>query len=408
MLPPLLRKTCQSLLLASSCLLLLACQSAPPKVEYATSLPAPVADIPLRMLMGKPYVEVQINGKGPYLLQFDTGARLMLTSSAAAELGVRAERWFTLIGNANKGQKTAEGDVAELSLAGFVLRNQPVAIHDFNYGVDQSAYATPPIIGAIGRELFQHMPCELDFVANRLRLYPVGTPVMQAGDHVERFAWDRYDLPRIRVNGSLGSEDATLDTGGNITYYHSGKIKDDSPNAMSVSREGVDGSFMTKIQRIEQLQLFGQTLQQPLIESRRDDAFSGGDLLGTACLRGLRIKIDWEQRLLGVNGTLPDSCANPYGRSGIQAYKSDAGFYVDYIQPESAIQAGLPLETYNRPGAIISKINGKPATEFSQAEFDAINAGQQGRAMSIEFQGYTGSFYVLFDKPEQSGAVAAK
>src|SRR5580658_9085634 len=88
---------------------------------------APVV-IPFDLVDGHIFVDVRIDGSGPYRFAVDTGASDVVASDVAARLGMRGSSSYALYGTGEHAERASEASVSSLELSGVVLHDQKVTL----------------------------------------------------------------------------------------------------------------------------------------------------------------------------------------------------------------------------------------------------------------------------------------
>src|SRR5665213_3503261 len=143
---------------------------APPAPDYTFPAGSHEVEVPFTLANGHIYIDVKLDGKGPYLMLLDAGGANVLLPQTAQALGHKSE------GAPATGDAGADADVTHVSsleLGGLSLANQafvtlPLAAQVRRIeGVDHVA-------GLIGYELFRRFPTRIDYEHGRIVFYPPG------------------------------------------------------------------------------------------------------------------------------------------------------------------------------------------------------------------------------------------
>jgi len=182
------------------------------------SPPAPTAfvppsgvEVPLRLVRGRPLVDVRINGGGPYTFLFDTGA----AGDARADAALAVKLKLPVIGESRGGvpggravaMPIVQFDTVEIGGAKFA----PVAAPSRDYNQRESA-GEPHLDGILGLGLFADCLVTLDFPRGVLRIAPGTLPEpdgkeILAFENPRRVVEIRFDVAGTPMTGDL-------DTGG--------------------------------------------------------------------------------------------------------------------------------------------------------------------------------------------------
>jgi len=180
--------------------------------------PAPIADVPisgvevpLRLVRGRPLVDVRINGGGPFTFLFDTGA----AGDARADSGLVEQLKLPVIGESRGG--APGGQIVTMPIVQFdtieigAAKWAPVAAPSRDYNQRESA-GEPHIHGILGLGLFTSSLVTLDFPRGVLRIAPGALPdpdgkEIIAFENPRRIVEITFDVAGTTVTGDL-------DTGG--------------------------------------------------------------------------------------------------------------------------------------------------------------------------------------------------
>lgn len=196
-------------------------QDPPPVSDDACTLAAaPTRDalvsMPFRTVNGRIYLDVEVNGSGPFTFALDTGASGIgrADSSLVAELALPPAGQ----GETSDGVNTAEVEmvnIASLALGGLVRRDAVVITRDYRSRVSPEAAFS----GILGREFFADGLLMIDFPARRIAFRrDQEMPAGQAGS----LSYERA----FRIPVMLGEMATTgnIDTGADVTLVIPGPL----------------------------------------------------------------------------------------------------------------------------------------------------------------------------------------
>jgi len=165
--------------------------------------------VPFRVVDGRIYVDVLVNGNGPFTFAVDTGASGIgrADASLVAKLGLQIEG----SGETSDGVATARvGTVrlASLDLGGFVRQNLEVITRDYSSKMSREA----AFAGIIGRDFFADGLLVIDYPRQRLT-FSQGPGLVRGEQGVLA-----YERP-FRVPVAIGTvlTEGNLDTGANVS-----------------------------------------------------------------------------------------------------------------------------------------------------------------------------------------------
>jgi hypothetical protein len=185
-------------------------QPARPSAPIA-AIPSSGVEVPLRLVRGRPLVDVRINGGGPYTFLFDTGA----AGDARADAGLAEKLKLPVIGESRGG--APGGQVATMPIVQFdtveigAAKWAPVAAPSRDYNQRERS-GEPHIDGIVGLGLFTDALVTLDFPRGVLRIVPGALPEPDGKDVLA------FENPRRVVQITLDvagtSMTGDIDTGG--------------------------------------------------------------------------------------------------------------------------------------------------------------------------------------------------
>lgn len=165
--------------------------------------------VPFRVVDGRIYVDVLVNGDGPFTFAVDTGASGI--GRADASLVTKLGLQIAGSGETSDGVATARVDtvrLASLDLGGFVRRNLEVTTRDYSSRMSREA----AFAGIIGRDFFAEGLLVIDYPRQRLTFSRI--PGLVPGEQGVL----AYERPfRVPVTIGTVSAEGNLDTGANVS-----------------------------------------------------------------------------------------------------------------------------------------------------------------------------------------------
>jgi hypothetical protein len=139
-----------------------------PQLHSANSAPKLPAEFPMQTDGGMPTVEVMVNGQGPFVFGFDTGAQAgpRIDSSLVEKLNLKASGQVQAIDPSGRNPQTSETFKLE-SLSIGDLRFADVTAASRNY---KNSPRPLKVDGILGLSLFADYLVTLDFPAKKLRI----------------------------------------------------------------------------------------------------------------------------------------------------------------------------------------------------------------------------------------------
>lgn len=174
----------------------------------ARSSPANNHIAPIELSRGKPFVMIEINGKGPYRFVIDTGtgAQAFVTPALAQQLGLPTAGEAHL---SDPSRQTAQSvrmvQIQALQVAGVQFNNVRAVVHSLNRGDGTCD-------GLLGFTLFRDYLLTLDF-PNREMILSTGSLQPDGGNLVLPFQMPQ-GMPIIAMRVGNLKVDAEIDSGG--------------------------------------------------------------------------------------------------------------------------------------------------------------------------------------------------
>jgi predicted aspartyl protease len=279
-------------------------------VPREVELPAGAAVVPFALEDGLPFVEVMINGCGPFKMLLDTGWEMsVVTRSVADELGLPEPRTrymdATATGAEAKPFPFKVVTISEMTLGEAHFRGFDVQARDLG-SLEQTGVV---LDGILGFPVFKECLLTVDFPRKELRIERGA--LRRASDwkrHFFEHATISGGVPRIPVLVGFDTPNATLfdlivDTG-----YNGSMTLPDEAKSLEIPMKFIGESTGTTIHgevRSEEYQLEtkiimgGYMVENPVIEYRADKA-----LIGTAALGSMAVTFDQKNRI--VRFTMPE------------------------------------------------------------------------------------------------------
>ncbi|WP_242918640.1 aspartyl protease family protein [Caulobacter sp. CCUG 60055] len=364
---------------------------APPVwADPAPATRAEAVEAPFTLAAEHIYVDVEINGQGPFHFILDTGAVNVLTPETASRLNLALERKVEAVGTGGT-QSARETKVQTVRIGGATLRDQPFYVID----LPPAVVASRPVDGLIGHGWLSRTPTRIDYAASKLTFYPSqgwryggaapATPLHFKG------ALPQVDAAVDGVSGRF-----TLDTGssGSLILYPAFVDKNDliaryRPKTEIMSAVGVGGPVFSLITRAKRLDVAGVSVDGPVTFLSRAKSGAAADArtagsFGFGVLRRFTVTLDYAkgQAFFEPNAALgePDLA----DRSGLRLETAPEGFKVTFVAVDSpGMRAGL------RAGDIIRAVEGAPAAGLDLSAMRTRLKGAVGAKIALEVAGRT-------------------
>lgn len=322
------------------------------------------ATVPFRLLNNHIYVQVTLNGRGPYTFLVDTGGHTLISPRAAKEAGLTSVGASVTSGAGEKTETTGFARYDEIALGPVRLTDQT----GFVTNIYDEAIEGLPVDGMLGFELFARFAVRIDYGAQTLTLWTFDSFSPQGAGTAIPFAF--YDhLPY--VTGLIDDMPARfdIDTGSrsevDITtpfVARMGLRARYRPGISAITGWGVGGASRSYVVRLPSLSLGSvkaDNVVAGLSEARAgsiSDANYEGNV-GSGLLKRYVATFDYARQVLYLKPLEPAPAdAGRYDRSGMWINAADDGFLVTAVAEQTpAAEAGLTA------GDLITAIDGEAA-----------------------------------------------
>ncbi len=339
-----------------------------PPPDYTFSGEETSTTIPFDFLNNHIYVEVRINGRGPFLVLCDTGGANVITPRVADRLGLEPEGAFEARGAGEESEKVSMVKIDSLTIGDVTLRDQLFIVFPLE---SFSAVEGVPQSGLIGYEVFKRFVVRIDYEREMLSLTLPEAFHYEGDGTVVPFTFDGR-IPQIEgsIDGISGS--FHIDTGSRSTLtlmspfvQKHDLIERYSPEVQGVTGWGVGGPVRSYIARSETLELGGVEFRNPVTKLSLQtggaftDTYVAGNV-GAGLLKQFNIIFDYAKQEMIFEPNRYRRMEEPFDRTGMWINESADGFeIIDVIENGPAARVGL------RPGDTILSVDGSPAGDLS-------------------------------------------
>ena len=344
---------------------------APPPPDFAIAGGETSTTVPFELLNNHIYLQVKLNGKGPFRVLCDTGGANIVTPTIARELGLKSEGALQGRGVGEKSEDVGLVKLQSLQVGDATLSNQLFAVYPLE---SLSAAEGVPENGLIGFEVFKRFVVKVDYEHGMLTLViPSAFAYHGDGTAVPFQFNDRIPQVEGSIDGIAGKFD--IDTGSrasidllkpfveknNLVAHYNAKIE-------AVTGWGVGGAARALVTRAEVLRLGNVEVTRPVTELslQKQGAFSGiyvAGNVGAGVLKRFNIIFDYPHQQLIFERTANYDKPDVFDRSGMWLNQTGGSFeVVDVVAGGAAANAGL------RAGDKIQAIDGLSADKLSLPE----------------------------------------
>ena len=329
--------------------------------------------IPFELFNNHVFVNVMVNGKGPFRFIVDTGGHDIVTPSTVAALNLDAQGDAPAHGAGEATVSSGFAKVRALKIGSLTIRDQTMTVLDF----DAPGVEGVRTDGMIGFEVFRRFVTTFDYANRRLTLTdPKAFEASKAGTPIKFRFYDH--LPQ--VEGSIDGVPARfdIDTGSrselDLTkpFVQSTHWRDSHPKGvLAVTGWGVGGPGKSYSVRGRELKLGEMSGVNFIVGLSTQDsgAFSDPNYegnVGSGYLKRYTVTFDYDRQTMYLKPRADRiSDAGAFDRSGMWVNARESGGYqiMDVSAAGPAQNAGL------RVGDVIDAVDGQLVTEGGLSDF---------------------------------------
>ncbi len=350
--------------------------------------------VPLQIVNNHIYVNVMLDGRGPYTFVLDSGGDYIVTPDIAAALHAKIAGGVRLSGVGNATEGAAFTRVDTIAVGGAQIRNQyllvlPIAT---GFGVAEGMR----IDGMLGYQFLSRFLATIDYADAKLTL-AMPPAAAQTADAAPIPFFFNGTIPNIPIVVNGVTTTAEVDTGNRaglellspFLVSHSA-IAALAKTAPAVTGFGVGGPSYARLGRMPSLQIGPYALSNVVTSfsvqtlGALADPFTAANI-GGAVWRRFDVTFDYQhQRLLLAKSAEFDRPFS-YDRSGLFLIDSNGAYIV------LSVLAGSPAAAARlAKGDVLLSVNGAPAANSSLAALRALLSGPSGTIVRLHIRGPRG------------------
>ena len=364
--------------------------------SIALSAPAPLGAVAFELIDNRIFVNVMINGHGPFHMILDTGANLAVSPEVAQKTGLIVKSTTETGGVGEKSVEAQNSHVRELSFGPVHLSNLECDI--ISTADSPYVFGKVPVDGFFGSEVFEKYVVRHDYQKKELTFYDPKTYVYsQSGESVQ---FERQgNIPVIGasfdgIDGRFG-----VDTGARSALILYGPFSADhhlvnkyQPKFQGVSGWGLGGpvrSYMVRSQslKIGQFELRGLIARLSLNKSGATASNSKAGLIGPDVLKQFTFICDYARHRLIFEKNSDFGRRDSYDRAGVWLAQKDDAFEVfDVIPGGPADQSGLKVSDH------VLAVDGKDVALMALSELrEHWKTADPGTVVKLQVQDAAGA-----------------
>ncbi len=362
---------------------------APPPPDFSIAGGQKSTAIPFELINNHIYLQVKLNGKGPFRLLCDTGGMNIITPEMARELNVKPEGALQGQGVGDKSEDIGLVKMQSVRVGGATLENQLFAVFPM---APFAAVEGIPINGLVGYEVFKRFVVKIDYEHQVLTLNEPASFAYKGNGIVVPFQFNEH-IPQVEgeIDGMRGKFD--IDTGSRASldlmspfvaehdlksHYHASIETTTGWGVGGAARSALARGQMLKLGKVEVPNLVTELSVQT--KGAFSSPYVAGNV-GGGVLKRFNITFDYPHQQLifepNANAAKPDV----YDRSGMWLNLSGEAFEVMDVAPSTpAAAANL------KAGDKILAADGRPASQIPLAEMREKLRGDPGTKVHLTVQ----------------------
>ncbi|MGC1381509.1 MAG: aspartyl protease family protein, partial [Candidatus Baltobacteraceae bacterium] len=351
--------------------------------------------IPITLGENHVYLDVMLNGKGPYHFIFDTGGSNLVDPAVAKEIGALGVGSLQGSGVGSQTEGFSFATVQKLQVGDAVLTNQFFGVAPTRMGFGVSAGRQ--VDGLIGWEVLARFITTFDYAGGNVVLSIPGTTQPPANGHTVPFVFYSTQ-PQIACTIDGIPSECTIDTGARDTMSFMTPYIAAHPDvvpskltAVGITGFGVGGPALGKLGRVREVGIDDLKLNNLVADYSTQTAgalnapFIAANLGGNL-LRRFTVTFDYSNATMTL---VPNAAFNEpdvYERSGLFLIKHSGNIVVADARPGTpAAEAGIAK------GDAIVTINGAPTSTMLLSQIRALFAQPAGTVLLLEIKGKDGT-----------------
>jgi outer membrane lipoprotein-sorting protein len=362
----------------------------PPRRDFGFIGEQRSTTIPFKLINNHIYIEVKLNGQGPYEMLFDTGGGDAIMPTLAHSLGLKLEGAFQSRGTGDATLDVAATSVGRVEIGDAFLDRQTFASAALeSFGNVEGV----PFMGIVGYEIFKRFVVRTDYDAQQLTLIePQGFDYRGSGVRVPFQLKDTIPIVPGDVDGVPGI--FQLDTGSRMTLdlmspfvAKNNLVARFDAKVQGVDGWGVGGAERSWIVRAHRFTFGGVSVKAPVVGLSQSaagseaEAYTAGNV-GAGVFRKFNIVWDYPRNQIYFERSKHYAEEDVFNRAGLWANLDGERFVViDVYAGSPASEAGL------QAGDRILAVDGRQAQQgITLPEFRARMREAPGTILVLDFE----------------------
>jgi hypothetical protein len=329
--------------------------------DFSIANRATQASVPIQISKNQVWLDVMLNGKGPFHFAFDTGGANVIDPAVAKELGVASGGSAEVTGSGSAAVASSFAVIKRLQVGDALVTNQVFIVLPIAKGFGMSAGM--PMDGVIGYEVLSRFLTTFDYGNKKVVFHMPGSytpppdatvvPIALFGT-LPQFACGIDDVPAT----------CTLDTGASSSLSFYTPFLEAHPSVVptkvtepGVNGFGVGGPTHGRLGRLQTLSFGGLTLHD-LVGDYPAQGGGGSDLpffganVGGGVWKRFTMTLDYHGRTMTLTPNGDISVRDEWDRSGLYLINKGGITVIDVRPGTPAATAGL------KTGDVIVSLSG--------------------------------------------------
>jgi hypothetical protein len=312
-------------------------------------------NVPFELVDNRIFVDVWLDGKGPFKFILDTGGYGGLSNEVAHKIGAKLGAEVQGRGAGEKVVTARQTSVVETRIGGLALKDQDYTVYDFSDM--RHIFGSQMFDGVIGLPVFSQTVVRVDYERSLLTFTRPSRFSYRGPGTVVPFELERF-LPIVRGEIEGVAARFGLDTGDRSTFtlktpfVEEHKLRERyEPRVEAVTGWGIGGPIRAQVVRIGDFKFGGFEFRSMLtrLSLQKAGAFTSNDVagnIGAGLLKQFNVTFDYSRRRLIFEKNRNYGRNDSYDRAGLWLSQSADGksFEVfDVVAHGPAAEAGIKV-----------------------------------------------------------------
>lgn len=341
--------------------------------------------VPFTLVDNHVYLDVMLNGTGPYRFEFDTGGQNVIDPAVARALGAAVTGSVQGGGVGTNSEQVRFARVRSLRVGQAELRDQIFAVLPLRGAISDAKSA--PVDGFIGFEVLARFVTTFDYESGRVTLRMPGATTVPGKPVAFVFSGTQPQIP-CKINGIDAA--CTVDTGSRssvdlfspfIVAHPS--IVPANVTALGLNGFGLGGGSVGRLGRLRSLQIGGYELNNLIagfsVTQRGGYAAIGlGANVGGSVWKRFRLTFNYQAQRMWLDPNASFNEPDEYDRSGMFVIARQGHVSVVGVRPGTpAAISGI------KKSDVIVSVDGKAGAGLTLATVRAAFRGRPGTVILI-------------------------